>query len=282
MTQLLGPGSLTIAASLAAFFGPIIAVLLPTWLARRRAAIRWVTLTPQSMMDIAEEVSDRLDVTFDGRKITNLTKFTFILHNCGREPIDGEAIVEPLTWKGPGEIIDARVLVSNPFVELRLDRSERNLEIRWQLFNQSCQALIEIISDAGTETDVGDVSGQIRGVPRFYFRSLRYADEEDIRRRVRRSTSQLPKLLQHIQSENMTVYLNRYLAQFFAVYFTMPIALGVYFIGEIWFQFDSIASISIAMAFSASLSILLLFFLRNPYAKLLNMRRNCDRSTRER
>ena len=277
MKQFFAQNGMTIAAILLSFIGSIVVTLLPIWLVRPRQGIRWIALTPKHMMDIAEEVSDRLSVTFSGKKVTNLTKYTFILHNYGREPIDGEAIVEPLTWKGSGEILDARVLVSDPFVELQLDRSKRSLEIRWKLFNQSSQALIEIISDEESVTDVGDISAQIRGVPKINIRSLRYADEEDIRRRVRRTTPQLPKILQYMQSESITVFLFHHSTQIFAIYFLVSIVMAFFYVSDNWFGFDTITSIFIGVALAVSFSTLLLFFLRNPYVKLLKKRRNSDR-----
>ena len=255
------------------FLAPIVTGLLFRWLSRKRRAIRWVALTPKSMMEIADEVSDRLQVTLDGKKVQNLTKYTFILHNNGRNELDACQIVKPVTWTGPGVIVDARVVHPAPDVELKLTTVDRNLEIRWELFNQSCQALIEVICDAETEDDGGTVSSQIKGVPQIEIKNLRHVDEDEIRRSVKRNISRLPKLFQYLQSEKVALYFNRYNSQILTIYCTIPLGTVGTFVGDVWFGLAMGTSVGIGIALIASLSTTLLFYFRNPYAKLLKGQR---------
>ena len=112
---------------LAAVVAPFLGAALTLRLSKRKRALRWVTLTPISMMDIADEVGEKLKVVLDEKRISNLTKFAFVIHNCGREPIDANAIYKPVKWKAPGRIIDARVTGSKPVVDLKLQKSGREL-----------------------------------------------------------------------------------------------------------------------------------------------------------
>ena len=253
----------------ATLLAPIVPALLIHWLSRKGRAIRWVALTPKSMMEIADEVSDRLQVTLDGKKVRNLTKYTFILHNNGRNELVEAEIVKPLKWTGPGVIIDARVVRSDPSVELALKAVGRDLEIRWELFNQRCQALIEVICDAETEDDGGTVSSQIKGVPQIEVQNRRHVDEEEIRKGIRRNISRLPKLFQYLESEQVTVYVRRYTSQILTIYCTIPLGTAVMVIGDLWFGLATETSVGIGMALIVSLSTTLLFYFRNPYAKLL-------------
>ena len=254
---------------------PFIATLFTIWLSRRRQGVRWVTVTPISMMEIADEILDRLQVTLDGKSVSNLTKFTFIVHNFGRDPIDGKSIVEPLTWKAPGRIIDVRVVGSEPRVELKLESSKRTLEVRWELFNQGCQALIEVIVDAETETEteIENVSAQIRGIPKIHIKGIRHIDEESIRKSVRKNISQSPRLLRPLFSENLSLYFARYSKHVLAGYFAITLGVIAGGISDVVQVSSDGLSLLVGFAFGGSLYTLFAFFiLRNPYSKLLRNR----------
>lgn len=255
---------------IASLLGPIFGAYLIEQLKKGRYAINWIVFTPKSMTDFAEEITDRLQVHLDGRPVINLTKFTFILHNSGREPIDSKAIISPIKWTGPGKIIDARVTATGPPVDLIVDVSKETVEFRWQLFNQQCQALIEVLCDVEDKKIEGEISGQIWKVPDIKRYNIRYVDEEEVLRLSRRRTSQLPGIFQRLRSERLVIWFSRHMLQILAtivwLYATMAVLMLEFnlHLGE--------GSRDIIMALWLSLLIVVLWFCRNPYAKLLRKR----------
>ena len=261
-----------IGAILVSFLAPIIAVFLPVWFSRPRHAIRWVVLPPKSMMEIADEISGRLNTTFDGRPVRNLTKFSFILHNSGREPLDADSIVEPLKWIGPGTIFDARVVTTMPEVKLDIRLSNRDMEVSWALFNQSCQAFIEVICESESESDGGNITGQIKKVPEIKVKDINHFDEEEIRKRIRKNISRSPRIFRYLNLENMSIYSLRYFRQLGALYLAVFLGMLGFTISEYLLEFQIKIDALIGISFAASVMLLFLYLVRNPYSKLLRSR----------
>ena len=260
------PDILTVLSPL---LGPLVAVLL----SRKRNGIRWVSVTPVSMMEIADEISDRLQVKLDDTPVKNLTKFMFIVHNIGNNPIEGKDIVEPLAWKAPGRIINALVIDSDPHVALKLKLLDRTLEVHWQLFNQGCKALIEVIADAETESEIKGVSAQIRGIPKIYIKNIPHSNEESIRKNIRKHISQKPRIYRLIFSEKYFLNSARISNHVLAVYFASSVGIIVALISENSPTFSDDLYLYFGFAFGVSIYILIrIFFLRKPYAKLLRNR----------
>ena len=163
----------------------IIARVIRGWKSKQDYAIRWVTLAPAPVPEILEDAPESADATSGGPPVTNLTRFYFILHNSGANPLDAASIVEPVTWTGPGRVVDAKVIATRPAVKLELDASGRNLMITWQLFNQNCKALIEVTCDCRADSGRGSIEGQIRNVAEIKSTASSYADRGEVRRTVR-------------------------------------------------------------------------------------------------
>lgn len=89
-------------ASIAALTG-VLALLLPLWRARHRYGLRWAILPPRSMTDIAEEIAPDLIIEYRGRRISEVRRFQFILHNTGRTPLDQSDIVAPSLGRGQAQ-----------------------------------------------------------------------------------------------------------------------------------------------------------------------------------
>ena len=151
----------------------------------RRFGLRWVQVPPISMLDIAEQVTNSVAISYNGRPIRNLTKYQFILHNTGLRPLDKDSIIDPLVWRAPGEILSARVVNSEPRVDLSLETDNQELRISWVLFNQRCKALIEALCEGepcfGTRQVV---VGQIRNVPAIDHREVDWVGELEISPRL--------------------------------------------------------------------------------------------------
>ena len=150
----------------------ILALAVPLWRSRQKYALRWGRIRPKSMMDIADEIASDVTISFKGRQIENLTRFQFVLHNAGFTALDGQSLVTPLSWEGPGSILSARVVETDPPVELILSVDANRLEIRWRLFNQKCKALIEVLCEGGSEEERGHLTGQIRNIPKVEEKGL--------------------------------------------------------------------------------------------------------------
>ena len=185
----------------------IIARIIRGWKSKQDYAVRWVTLAPTPVPGFPENAPGPAGMTFGGQPATNVTKFHFLLHNSGANPLDAASIVEPLTWTGPGKVLDANVVATRPAVKLELDASDGNLKIAWRLFNPDCKALIEVVCDCRSDSGRGRVDGQIRNVPEIKSSESSYVDKEEVRRTVRKNIARAPGLLRRFQSEGLNVYL---------------------------------------------------------------------------
>ena len=253
-------------------FVTLAAIFVPIWLRNRRYEIRWVSLPPASLMEIADDVSTRLETTFDGRPIKNITKFTFILHNSGRELLDAESIVRPLTWTGPGPVLDARIVTSLPPVELDIDASGSCVEMSWALFNQRCQALIEIICESDSEPDRGEISGQIRNVSEIKEKEIVFVDEEDVRKRIRNNFAQYPKIFRYIVPERLGVLSQRYMKKLLALYIYLSVVILSFALVDDFAITNPSLLILIGLALFAITMAMTLYVMQNPYSKLLRGR----------
>ena len=185
----------------------IAARIIRGWKTRQDYALRWVTLAPTAVPASTGDAPEPADRISRGEPVTNLTRFYFVLHNSGANPLDAASIVEPLTWTAPGKVLDANVIETRPAVKLELLPSADSLKISWRLFNQDCKALIEVVCDCGADAGRGSIDGQIRNVAEIKSMESSYADKEEIRQAVREKLVQAPKFLRRFQSERLNVYL---------------------------------------------------------------------------
>ncbi len=240
----------------------IIARVIRGWKSKQDYAIRWVTLAPIPVPGVPEDTPKPADTTAGGPPVTNLTRFYFILHNSGANPLDAASIVEPLTWNGPGKVLNAKVIATRPAVKLALDPSGQNLMIAWQLFNQDCKALIEVTCDCRADSGRGSIEGQIRNVAEIKSTESSYVDREEVRRTVRENIAQAPKFLQRCQSEGLNVYLRLHSRDIlFAAGVFGCIFLAVFFWGTPWGP--------VWLGLGGAVLILLVWLLRDPDYALL-------------
>ena len=142
-------------------------VWLAVWARRRRHRLRWGYLEPESMLDVAEHVASAITISYEGAHISNLTRHRFVLHNNGHEPLTGDDIREPVTWKAPGRVFSADVRNSRPPVKLDIKVSKESndtVTIGWALFNPRCLAVIEVLSEAGSGAGNGTLSWDIMNI----------------------------------------------------------------------------------------------------------------------
>lgn len=213
----------------------VVARIIRGWKTRQEHALRWVTLAPTPVRASPGDAPESADRTSGGEPVTNLTRFYFILHNSGANPLDAASIVEPLTWTAPGKVLHANVVDTRPAVNLELEPSADSLKITWRLFNQDCKALIEVVCDCGGDAGRGRIDGQIRNVSEIKSTESSYVDKEEVRRAVREKLARAPKLLPRFQSEALNVYLKLhskdmlFAAGVFGCFF-----LAVFFWGTPW------------------------------------------------
>ena len=161
--------------------GILAAIGTPIWISRRRHGLRWASLSPRSMLDVAEEIASDISISFKDNEIDNLTQYQFILHNSGYVALKGSAIVKPMEWTCPGRILSFRVVGTDPPVDIRLKEvvvthpsgelepkeKKYRLQITWPLLNQRCKALIEVLCEGNPSEPLGRIKGQIENVPRI-------------------------------------------------------------------------------------------------------------------
>ena len=167
----------------------IVAVVVPLWRSRQRYGLRWAHLPPRSMLDIAEErIAANIAIYYKERRISNLTQYQFILHNIGYTPLKDSAIVKPFEWVAPGPIVSFRVVDTGPPVVLSLKATQENrLQITWELFNQRCKALIEVLCESNPSESEGKVDGQIENVPQIEEKQIYYIDEDERIRQIQKN-----------------------------------------------------------------------------------------------
>ena len=126
----------------------------------------------QSMMEIAEDIAPAISISYNGRKVNNLLRFQFVLHNIGSNTL--EKNVQPLVWEAPGEIVkDPQVLETDPCVDLDLQRTKdsRSITIKWEFFNQGCKAVIEVICKGNIINkdiwqNTGNLKANVKHIPK--------------------------------------------------------------------------------------------------------------------
>nr|QNO49477.1 hypothetical protein OCBBGKCP_00034 [Methanosarcinales archaeon ANME-2c ERB4] len=235
--------------------------LILQWRKLRQYGLRWVILEPKSMMEIAEEIASDLTIHYKGRTIADMTKYEFILHNTGLVPIEKSDIVVPLKWVGPGIVLGARVVVTDPPVDLSLSIQGHEVEFAWPIFNQRCKSLVEILCEGGGRNERGELTGQIRNISNIDKKRISILDEEEIIERMRlRSQMRTPRFLQPLNR----VFLNRWFihsSQWIAAIYLIAIALTLY-------EEEPLLGIAAGIVFVIFASVWFVFF-RSPYSSLV-------------
>ena len=251
--------------ALIALFG----LAIPVWRSRKQHALRCVHLSPKSMLDVAEEVSQRVQITYAGLQVKNLTLYQFILHNTGLKLLDADSISTPLTWTAPGKVMAAWAAESDPHVELSTQVEDQRVEVRWDLFNQRCKALVKVLCANVSGPTTGTLKAQIRGIPKIEERKIRWVSENEL----------VEQMTQNLDSKNrLSALLSRPLATrggvraaryFLAVY---VIVAGLFFLNNLLLILEvsrlSFVSWNVAFAFAA---LAIALRIRNPYAKLMRL-----------
>ena len=258
---------------------------------RRRSPLCWSILPPKSMMEIADEIADSIAISYKGRKVSNLIRYQFILHNRGFESLKGEAITKPITWQGPGQILSAKVVATEPQVELQLESEDSTLKVSWELFNWSSKAVIEVLCEEDTANDSstdqkGRISGQIENVPVIKEKQIWWRDEDEILRQMQANLAmQSPRIIQKFNK----IFVNRRILRAISsivrgyvvfqsfIVVCIVVSLVLY---ELVAQsvISTVAAIFVA-ALAALLFCLYLWF-RNPYASILRKARANKASTK--
>lgn len=135
--------------SIIAIFGVTSGVVLSRWWDKRRFRLLWVRFPPNSMMTIHDDVSNKLEVTYGGDKVTNLTKRRFLLRNTGYKAIEREK--SALQWQAPGPVLEVgppeEDSVSPITVAINAD-DRRKIDIQWENYlNPKKGRYIDVIYD---------------------------------------------------------------------------------------------------------------------------------------
>lgn len=259
------------AVVITAIVGPVGLIL--QWHKLHRYGLRWVILEPKSMMEIAEEIASDLTIHYKGRTIADMTKYEFILHNTGLVPIEKSDIVAPLKWVGPGTVLDARVVVTDPRVDLSLSVQEREVEFSWPIFNQRCKSFVEILCEGGSRNELGRLTGQIRNIPGIDEKRISVLDMDEILERQRlMSQISTPRFLQPLNR----IFLNRRnirISRWFLVFFIYLLTL---FYMDIYLDIVYNNGVSPLLAVVVGVVFVIVavcgyffFRIRNPYSNLV-------------
>ena len=81
------------------------AIFFQIWREKRARVINWNALPPQVIVHGTD--ADELQIQIGDAKIRSLTKYTFVLENCGRQDIEW-AQAAHFDWSGPGRIVRAK------------------------------------------------------------------------------------------------------------------------------------------------------------------------------
>lgn len=247
---------------------------------RQRSPLCWSILPQKSMMEIADEIADSIDISYKGRKVSNLIRYQFILHNRGFESLKGEAITKPITWQGPGQILSAKVVATEPQVELQLDIEDSKLKVSWELFNWSSKAVIEVLCEENSTPDQrGKISGQIENIPVIKEKQIWWRDEDERLRQMEANLARQPPRAQKFNK----IFVNRWSLRFvswtargYVVFLSyMVVWLGLH---ELGVSSDISTATAIFVAALVALFFYLYLWFRNPYASILRKVR-ADKAT---
>ena len=256
----------TIIASVIAITAIAGLVLQQLWRMRHQYGLRWAILEPKSMMGIAEEIADDLKIHYKDRIIVDMTKYEFILHNTGLKPIEKADIVVPLKWVGPGTVLGARVVVTDPPVDLSWSIQEREVEFSWPIFNQGCMSLVEILCEGSGRNEQGELLGQIRNIPDIDKKRVTIRDVDEIRerQRLRMNLMRMPRFMQLLNR----IFQNRWVICGFLGLFVIYIyTLTLLFI-SIYLEMSTLLAVGVGILFAIFVGGVY-FFSRNPYSKLV-------------
>ena len=255
----------------------ILAIAIPIWRSRQRYALRWTSLPPKSMMEIADQIATAVSIAYEGRSVSNLIRYEFILHNCGFAPLDQDGIVEPVTWRGIGPILSAKVIATEPPVDLQLMNDGTMLKITWILFNQRCKAVIEVLCEESTARrssadERGSISGQIRNIPEIEEKQIWWRHEDEILRQIQSNLAMQAPSVRIIGKLFANKWLLRVSTWVFYGYLVVAAAM---FVWLIFANFNAPPILSAAAIFAVvAITVSLLYrFLRNPYASILRKTR---------
>lgn len=255
----------TIIASVIAITA-IAGLVLQQWHKSHQYGLRWVILEPKSMMEIAEEIANDLNIHYKDRIIADMTKYEFILHNTGLKPIEKSDIVVPLKWVGPGTVLGARVVVTDPPVDLSLSSQEREVEFSWPIFNQGCKSLVEILCEGGGRNEEGNLSGQIRNISDIDKKRVSILDVDEIRERqhLMMSLMSTPRFMQPLNRLFLDRWFIRGVWGVLVIYFyTLTLLLIASYLGM-----STLLAVGVGILF-AIVGGGVYFFSRNPYSKLV-------------
>ena len=256
-----------------------LATVLPIyWTSYRRYGLRWAVLPPQSMMEIAEDIASSVSILYKERKIDNLLRFRFVLHNTGVVPLKEENTISPLTWKAPGEIVNARVLETDPPVDLdlRIDgKNSDNLVIDWRLFNQRCKAVIEIICEGeiidGSISDgwqnADNIAGQIEYISKIETKRIKWKNPDEIIRRMEVSLSTERPILRKFARIFSSKFIIRNTQTIAGIYMFLSIIIPS--VAILWLEMENLIAASIVASVEIIVGLSLWYRFRNPYSSIL-------------
>jgi len=228
------------------------------------------------MMEIADEIAAAVSISYEGRDVSNLIRYEFILHNCGFAPLDQDGIIEPVTWRGPGPILSAKVIATEPPVELQLANHGNMLKITWVLFNQRCKAVIEVLCEGRTgqrssADERGSISGQIRNIPQIKDKPIWWRHENEILRQIQTNLAMQAPSVRILGKMYTNKWFLRGSIWFFYGYLVVTAAMVLWLILE---NFDAPLILSVASVFAVvALTASFLYLFRNPYAAILRKTR---------
>ena len=165
----------------------ITGIVVPIWRSRRQYGLRLVHLRPKLILDVPEKIADLfISVSVGGRPIRKLTRFEFILHNIGYTSLKGSPA--KFEWSSPSPIVSARLVGTDPNVNIKHELVEDRLHITWELFNQKCRALFEVLCEGGPSESKNRVSCQIENITNIQEKQV-YLIDDDEEERIRQVES---------------------------------------------------------------------------------------------
>ena len=250
----------------------ILTVVAQRWRILQRYRLRWVHLPAKSMLDVSEtKITTGLAAFFKSRPIRNLAQYQFILHNIGRAPLKVSS-VKPFEWTSPSPILSARVVGTDPPVELSFKRAGNRLLITWDIFNHRCKALIEVLCDGTLIESEGKVGGQVENVPRVEEKWIYYIDEDE---RIRQFRQTLRYQSAPVRAVGALLINRRFrLVALWLIYAYLAIWLAT--IIYTLFRTQQIVGVAVIVVILTIIASLF-FAYRNPYARFIRKVRANDK-----
>ena len=158
----------------------VLGYLRDRWRDKHKRRLVLKSYPPERLLQVSDSVRSDISIAFQGKEIKDLARFKFSIHNTGRDPILKSDVVSPIKIRINRPVLNVVNHSESPHFDISSDPRRNGIVIQWDLFNQGCSAMFDVICESVTEPVDAALDYQIAGVPRIKEETVsQYEIEED-------------------------------------------------------------------------------------------------------